>query len=91
MAHYMISYDLHNLRTYKPVWDKLKSCGAVRLLESLWLLTSNSNAVDLRDALKAVIDGDDSIAIIELKAGSFWADLRAKDAGVDWLRKNILA
>ena len=36
MAHFIVSYDLHNQRNYKPVWDRLESWGAVRLLESLW-------------------------------------------------------
>ena len=38
MAHFVISYDLHNQRTYKPVWDTLESWGAVRLLNPFGLL-----------------------------------------------------
>jgi len=89
MAHYIVSYDLHKERHYKPVWDTLEGLGATRLLESLWVLTSNLTAVQLRDTMQAVIDSDDSVAVIELKPGSWWACTRAKEPGVAWLRQNI--
>ncbi|TPL48307.1 SinR [Mesorhizobium sp. B2-4-6] len=89
MAHYIISYDLHNQRNYEPVWDQLGAWGAVRLLESLWVLTSGINAATLRDELRGKMDGDDSVAVIELKPGSEWGSWNAKQAGVDWLSRNI--
>lgn len=89
MAHFMTSYDLHNQRTYEPVWDKLESWGAVRILESMWLVTLNNTAAQVRDALKAVVDTDDSIVVIELKTGSMWGTVNGKKAGVDWLKRNI--
>ena len=89
MAHFMISYDLHNQRTYEPVWKKLESWGAVRLLESLWVVTLNNTAIEVRDAVKAVTDSDDSIAVVELKSGSMWGTVNAKADGVEWLKKNI--
>lgn len=89
MAHYVISYDLHNQRTYQPVWNLLNRWGAVRLLESLWVVTSEAQAGALRDALVQVIDNDDSVAVIELTPGAHWASVRAQQAGVDWLTRNI--
>lgn len=91
MAHFLISYDLHSSRTYQPVWNELEGWGAVRLLESLWVVSLNNTAVEIRDALKAVIDGDDSVAVVELQPGSQWATQRSSDLGTAWLRKNILA
>ena len=91
MAHYIASYDLHNQRTYQPVWDELEAMGATRLLESLWVVTSNQTASQIRDRLQAAADNDDSIAIVELKLGSHWATSLARKAGVDWLKRNILA
>jgi CRISPR-associated endonuclease Cas2 len=91
MAHFIISYDLHNQRSYEPVWEKLESWGATRLLESLWVGTINKTATAVRDELGAVIDDDDSVAVVELKQGSYWACTRAKTAGVEWLKRNILA
>jgi len=35
------------------------------------------------------MDADDSVAVIELKPGSEWAALRARELGTDWLTQNI--
>lgn len=91
MAFYIASYDLHNQRHYQPVWDALTAMGGTRLLESLWVLSSNLTAAQVRDKLRAAADSDDSVAVVELKAGSNWACTRAKDNGVTWLRRNISA
>ena len=89
MAHFIISYDLHKQRTYEPVWNALEDWGATRLLESLWVVTLINSAEEVRDALKEMIDNDDSISVIELKHGSDWATTRAKKRGVAWLTNNI--
>jgi hypothetical protein len=89
MAHFIISYDLHNERHYQPVWDKLEGWKATRLLESLWVATLNNTATEVREALKAVADSDDSIAVVELKTGSGWSTWNGRAAGVEWLRRNI--
>lgn len=44
MALYAVSYDLHNVRHYQPVWDLLAKIGGVRVLESLfWLVIEHGN------------------------------------------------
>jgi hypothetical protein len=91
MLNYIISYDLHQQRHYQPVWNLLEAMGATRLLESLWVVSSNLTALQIRDALQAVIDNDDSTAVIELKPGSWWANRLAKPAGVQWLQQRIMA
>ena len=70
MAHFVISYDLHKARVYEPVWRKLESWGAVRLLESLWVVTLNNSVGEVRSGLQQVVDNDDGIAVLELKSGS---------------------
>jgi hypothetical protein len=91
MRHYIVSYDLHNQRNYPAVWEYLEGLGGTRLLESLWVLSHSATAGQIRDGLKMVMDGDDSCAVIELKQGSGWATQKARDAGVEWLRQNILS
>jgi hypothetical protein len=91
MAYYVASYDLHNQRNYQPVWDALEKMRATRLLESLWVLTSGLTAEQIRDQIKNAADQDDSVAVIELKSGSWWATQDAREAGVQWLRQNIKA
>jgi len=82
MAHFMICNDLHNRRNYQPLYDALAN----------WeRFASNSSAINVRDALNKLVDGDDSIAVIELKPGSGWGSVRAKPAGVEWLKRNIQA
>lgn len=87
MSHYVVSYDLHRQRTYEPVWRYLEGLGATRLLESLWVVTSPLNAGQIRDQLAAKGDNDDSFAVIEVRAGSGWATMRAKEPGVAWLKR----
>jgi hypothetical protein len=91
MALYLISYDLRKARNYQPVYDQLAKWGAVRVLESLWLTCVALAANQVRDVLGALVDADDGVIVIELKAGSTWSGLRAKPPGIEWLRQNILA
>jgi hypothetical protein len=91
MSHYIVSYDLHHERHYPPVWAALNKMGATRLLESLWVLSSNLTTVQVCEAVKAAADSDDSVAVIELKPEPHWAAVRAKQPGIDWLRRNISA
>jgi hypothetical protein len=89
MACYAVTYDLRKQRNYQPLWNLLKSWGAVRLLESFWLLHSGASVAQIRDALAAVVDGDDGIAVIEVKAPSLWATWNAIPLGVAWLKRFI--
>lgn len=81
MDKYLICYDLHWRREYKPLWDALIRLGARRGLESNWWLERNgTNAVALRDHLKPYIDSDDSILVVQV---SGWAGTRLKAAPSD--------
>jgi len=89
MAHYAISFEIHDSRHSPHIRAKLEGMGAARLLEALWVLTSPKSAPQIRDELQKMIDLDDSLAVIELKTGSYWSCLRAKHAGVMWLKRCI--
>lgn len=89
MAHYAISFEIRDARHGVHIRTKLEGMGAVRLLETLWVVTSPKSAPQIRDELQKMINLDDSLAVIELKAGSYWSCLRAKHAGVMWLRRSI--
>ncbi|EIM25099.1 hypothetical protein [Microvirga lotononidis] len=89
MAQYLISYDLHWRRDYEPMWNFLTNQGGVRLLESLWLLSSTATIAQVSQVLTTLIDNDDSFALIELKQGSEWGTMRAKPEGAQWLQNNI--
>lgn len=89
MAHYAISFEVQDSRHAPHIRTKLEGMGAARLLDTLWLLTSQKSAPQIRDELQKMIDLDDALAVIELKSGSYWSCLRAKHAGVMWLKRSI--
>ncbi len=89
MAIHSVSYDLHKVRDYKSLWGALEKLGAVRVLESQWLVSANQSAASLRDSLQTQVDNDDSIVVLELDSAKGWATRHAKSDGVAWLKKHI--
>jgi hypothetical protein len=74
---------------HEGYYGSLQSWGAVRLLESVWVVSVNGGAGAVREELRGVIDSDDSVVVVELKFGSEWSAIRARIAGTDWLTANI--
>jgi hypothetical protein len=86
MALFLISYDLRRQRNYQPLYDCLNNWKAARLLESLWLAELVGPADTVRDILTGLIDDDDAVAVIELKAPFNWATMRTQPTGTAWLK-----
>lgn len=91
MGLYLISYDLRKQRNYEPLWDALAKAHASRLLQSVWLVELSAEIGSVRQALSALIDDDDGVAVIELKPGSGWAAKGALPAGTAWLTSHVRA
>ncbi|MBA4010765.1 MAG: hypothetical protein C0481_02760 [Phenylobacterium sp.] len=90
MNLFLISYDMRSPgRNYSPVYKLLGQWGAVRLLDSSWLVAIESTSVAVRDSLKALIDSNDGLAVLELKAGSGWAVTGVQAPGLAWLQRHI--
>lgn len=89
MAHYLISYDLRKQRNYQPLYKQLSDWHAQKLLESLWLAELRGPAEAIVNILKTLTDQDDGLAVIEIKPGSDWANIRALAPGTQWLRQHI--
>ena len=89
MANFLISYDQHRDRDYTPIWDQLHQWGAVRLLESLWVVSLNSDTANIRGALRAVTQNRDSLVVIQLQPGSEWSAYAVQTRGVQWMEQNI--
>ena len=89
MATYLITYDLHNVRNYVPLYQLLHQWKAVRLTESNWLAVLLGPADEVRDCISAHLDNDDTVAVLELKTGADWATRRVSEASVTWLSNNI--
>lgn len=90
MGQYLINYDLHKLRDYSKVYRLMASWHAVRLTESSWLATLVGPAPVIRDIVLAQLDGDDTVAVLQLQHGSDWATVRVSAAATTWLSANIL-
>jgi hypothetical protein len=86
MALFIISYDLRRQRNYQPLYDCLNNWKAARLLESFWLAELVGPADTVRDILTGLIDDDDAVAVIELKAPFNWATMRTQPIGTAWLK-----
>lgn len=88
---FLITYDLHKVRHYSALLAALRSWGAVPLAKSVWLANLIGPAGVIRDLLERCVDGDDSIAVLELKPGSDWATVNVTKAANRWLSSNIMA
>ena len=91
MSHYLVCYDLHEPLNYPAVANLLEDWQAARLLESIWVVSTELSPLELRAALKSAFGRDDGLAVIELRKGSWWACENAEPEGLAWLRQRILA
>jgi CRISPR/Cas system-associated endoribonuclease Cas2 len=91
MSLFLITYDLRQPgRNYQPLYDLLgTNWRASKVAESVWLLQITADAVTVRDTIHRVVDDNDRIIVIELKAGSMWATRTAMPDGAAWLQRNI--
>lgn len=72
-----ISYDLREPgRNYEPLWTELKRFGAVRVLDSDWVLTSDHGCDVLRDHFLQFMDSNDGLLVTKVET---WA---AKGIGI---------
>ena len=72
MATFVASYDLRKNRSYEPLWTRLGEWGAVRALESLWLISADTTAAAIRDDLVRYIDADDGLVVARLSGEAAW-------------------
>lgn len=89
MPLYVLSYDAHRERNYDKIYELMAVWNAERLHESLWLAQLRGPAEVVRDFMVEALDGDDSVAVIELANDAQWAVIRAQIGGANWLRKHI--
>jgi len=87
MPSYSVSYDLRAPgRNYQSLWDALRNAGAVRALESLWLLDDPKNAAGVRDAMRSHVDENDRILVTQLLPGMNWASTNLMPGATEWLK-----
>ena len=84
MAIYLVTYDLKAPgRNYQPVYDYLNRFTRCKGLESVWLIQATLSAEQIRDALRAVVDTNDVVFVLQVTQEAMWASWRYSYA--DWL------
>jgi hypothetical protein len=79
MTVYVVSYDLRQPgRNYQPLWDRLAAWKAIRILESLWVIDTESKAAVIRDDLKSYIDSNDGLFVAGLTGETAWHKLKGQ-------------
>jgi hypothetical protein len=89
MKKYLISYDLDKPgQDYNRLIGELDRLGALRILYSEWILRSTSNAANIRDHLRAFIDGNDMLLVVALTGEAAWTSLMVSN---DTFKQSIAA
>jgi hypothetical protein len=86
----LVSYDLHAPgRDYTKLLDHLKSYDTwANLLESVWLLKTDSTTAQVRDAAAKHIDQNDTIFAVDV-TGRSWGSWNLSDEVVTWIKSNM--
>lgn len=88
MSTYMIGYDLNGpAKDYEDLKDAIKQLGAWwHHLDSTWLVKTSNSAVAIRDSLKAHLDSDDELLVINVtNAERAWCGF--DEPGSKWLKE----
>ena len=75
---YLVCYDLITQgQDYSPLINRLEDLGAIRLLYTVWLVSSSLTALDIRDELVTFMSGEDKLLVAEVTQRGAWANLLA--------------
>lgn len=89
MSTFLITYDLRQPgRNYDDLYDRLRAYGTwAHPLESVWLITTNQNAVQIRDYLTEVIDQNDRLLVVAATRPGAWRHLAPEVS--EWLQAHL--
>jgi len=90
MRALLITYDLHKPgRDYASLFDAIKRVGTGRchVLESVWVVTTSSSSVDVRDQIRGHLDANDSLLVTPV--GGSWASIGLSQQVTGWLNANL--
>jgi len=77
MTKYLITYDLvgtdETSKDYDRLIEKIKTYGLWgKVQKSVWVVKSSKSASTIRDGLKAIMDSNDRLFVVELGAEGAW-------------------
>ncbi|MBN8843447.1 MAG: hypothetical protein J0H88_09380 [Sphingomonadales bacterium] len=88
MAIFIISYDLRAPgRNYDGLHKALRDYAFAKPLESFWLIESTASAGAIRNTLKAHIDKNDRLVVIEFTTNAGWATFGIQEDVMAWWQK----
>ena len=90
MATYLVSYDLQRPgKDYPKLHEHLRSYAEwAKPLESVWLIKSPLASEPLRDKIRAFMDGNDKILVIDVtRSTAAWYNLPQEVS--DWIVKSL--
>jgi hypothetical protein len=84
MAIYIVTYDLNAPgRDYEPLLTAIRNYTHCKCLKSAFFIDTTDAAATIRDKMKALIDKNDTLYVMELQ--KHWASNRSM-ACADWLK-----
>jgi hypothetical protein len=90
MPTLLVGYDLNQPgQNYNRLWTQLKAYGTWwHHLDSTWLVTTELTPVQLRNALRDLVDTSDEVLVIDV-TGKSWAGTGFDDQAYGWLKQNM--
>lgn len=89
MAVFLISYDTHYGRNYDRLYKAFDKHEVGRVLESVWIGELDNTAEEVRDWVRGLLDGDDTILVIQMKPKHGWSARNLLKGVGNWLRAHI--
>lgn len=88
MAAFIVTYDLNQQgQNYQCIIGKLEAMGAFRMQQSVWIVSSMSTEVAIRDTLTPCLDRNDKL-FVGCLSGAAWRGYT--DEVSTWLKKVIV-
>ncbi|HBH46872.1 MAG: hypothetical protein A2445_05655 [Candidatus Jacksonbacteria bacterium RIFOXYC2_FULL_44_29] len=92
MSTLLISYDLglpETYEDYKLLIQYIKSYSSwAKPLQSVWLIKTTKTSAQVRDEIKAKIDSNDKILVVDVtKTG--WATFNVSKEVTGWMKENL--
>lgn len=86
----LITYDLRKPgRNYDALYEEIKSAPKwAHPVESVWFVRSPNDANSWHAKLKAKLDANDALLVLDLDTG-YWVASGLSDKLVDWMRTNL--
>ena len=87
MTCYIISYDLRKDRDYESLYTAIQSYSKwAHITDSTWAVVTTKSAVEIRDHLGSVMDGDDRLFVVKSGVEAAWRNSRCNNT---WLQDNL--